>query len=201
MKKLVRVAFDQDQAKEEMELVVQHGLHSQALLNKIADYVAIGPTPEKRADNDKLKQNAMLLAVFQAHKVYANTLGKIQHLRKDRKDMAEDSHDKLSTDPLVSCKFIVPFDVMLTRQSIVEGCDHAVAVFAGNFSEIKNYLERLTKGQEYGAWKEGVGGDAALEDLIKAAKDTVGTINSSDLKKQCAEIDQEPPVSNDRFER
>ncbi len=184
-KKLIAVAFHDDDLRGELELLCQNVTSGQVMLKAVGAYLALGSDVEARLKADKPSSHQKLLAIFQAHKTYAVNQKKLSDMKGNR-----GPEDEMTTDPFVACKFLVPATFTLDSNDIVSGVEMAIGEFAAKFEEVKGYLRVLTHGYEY-TWKNEIAPDADVKDLIEEASKTVGKINAGDLKKQILEMEQD----------
>lgn len=190
VKKLIAVAFHEDDLRGELELLCQNVTSGQVMLKAVDAYLALGSDVEERLKADKPSSHQKLLALFQAHKTYAMNQKKLSEMKEHRGPESE-----MTTDPFVACKFLVPATFTLDSKDIISGVEMAIAEFAAKFEEVKGYLRLLTHGYE-NTWKNEIAPDANVKDLIEQASKTVGKINAGDLKKQILEMEQDCKFTN-----
>lgn len=171
---------------EELLLVCQHFTNAKNVEASISAYQNLGQTAEARHTADAGKQNQTLLAYCQAARLFLKSQDKIKKLRGAR---VVDESGPVS-DPLTGLKSIGFEFFDPSSDAMRDGCESMAADVAAIVHRVQRDLQAVTKGFETGSWRAGLDDACSMKDLCKAAKDTIGTIESDVLEQHLTFIKQ-----------
>ena len=189
--RLIQLCFPDDELMQtEMNLLSRMVADGQALRNAKISFSRLAGTAEDRAKADQKKKYAGMFAYLSALNGYLTSKKKVDHLKRDR---GADDMAKAETDPVEALKYLtLHLEDFTDGSDMIEAMHETVANWAENFKSSIKDMQRLTHKYENNSWRQGLDGpDVTLDELLEAAKSTVGSIDCSQLDLQLTLMKQD----------
>lgn len=188
--RLIQLCFPDDELmRTELNLLSRMVSDGQALRSAKISFSRLADTAEGRAKADQKKKYVGMFAYLTALNGYLTSKKKVDHLKRDR---GADGMAAADNDPVEALKYLtLHLEDFTDGSEMIDAMQETVANWAEQFKGSIQHMQVLTHKYENKSWRNGLGPDVTLQELLDAAKNTVGSIDCTQLELQLTLMKQD----------